>query len=35
MRPDKDPRYERIFIANQFDLKVVNDKIPIPDLRIE
>jgi hypothetical protein len=35
MRPDKDPRYERILIANQFDLKVVNDKIPIPDLRIE
>ena len=24
MRPDKDPRYERIFIANQFDLKVVD-----------
>jgi integrase len=35
MRPDKDPRYERIFIANQFDLKVVHGKIPIPDLRIE
>jgi hypothetical protein len=35
MRPDKDPRYERIFIANQFDLKVVNGQIPIPDLRIE
>jgi hypothetical protein len=35
MRLDKDPRYERIFIANQFDLKVVNGKIPIPDLRIE
>jgi hypothetical protein len=35
MRPDKDPRYERIFIANQFDLKVVGGKIPIPDLRIE
>jgi hypothetical protein len=35
MRPDKDPRYERIFIANQFDLKVVDRKIPIPDLRIE
>ena len=35
MRPDKEPRYERIFIANQFDLKVVDDKIPIPDLRIE
>ena len=35
MRPDKDPAYERIAIANRFDLKVVNDKIPIPDLRIE
>lgn len=35
MRPDKDPRYKRIFIANQFDLKVVDGKIPIPDLRIE
>src|SRR5262249_43099896 len=35
MRPDRNPTYERIFIANQFDLKVVNDKIPIPDLRIE
>ncbi|HVB59426.1 MAG TPA: hypothetical protein VNE63_23720 [Candidatus Acidoferrales bacterium] len=35
IRPDKDPKYERIFIANQFDLKVVDGKIPIPDLRIE
>jgi len=35
MRPDKDPQYERTFIANQFDLKVVDGKIPIPDLRIE
>jgi hypothetical protein len=35
MQPDKDPRYERISIANQFDLKVVDGKIPIPDLRIE
>ena len=35
MRPDKDPAYERIAIASRFDLKVVNDKIPIPDLRIE
>jgi hypothetical protein len=35
MRPDRDPAYERISIASQFDLKVVNDKIPIPDLRIE
>jgi hypothetical protein len=35
MRPDKDPRYERISIASRFDRKVVNGKIPIPDLRIE
>ncbi|MGC2467122.1 MAG: hypothetical protein WA517_18155 [Candidatus Acidiferrum sp.] len=35
MRPDKEPRYERISIAKQFDLKVVDGKIPIPDLRIE
>jgi len=35
MRPDKDPRNERISIANQFDLKVVDGKIPIPDMRIE
>src|SRR6202521_1139126 len=35
VRPDKDPRYERFSIANQFDLKVVDGKIPIPDLRIE
>src|SRR6267143_360789 len=35
MRPGKDPRYERFSIANQFDLKVVDGKIPIPDLRIE
>jgi hypothetical protein len=35
MRPGKDARYERIFIANQFDLKVVDGKIPIPGLRIE
>lgn len=35
MRPDKDQRYERISIAGRFDLKVVNGKIPIPDLRIE
>ncbi len=33
MRPGKDPRYERIFIATQFDLKAVNGKIPIPDGR--
>ena len=35
MRRDRDPAYERISIASRFDLKVVNDKIPIPDLRIE
>jgi hypothetical protein len=35
MQPDKDPRYERISVASRFDLKVVNDKIPIPDLRVE
>lgn len=35
MRPDRNPAYERISVASQFDLKVVNDKIPIPDLRIE
>jgi hypothetical protein len=29
IRPDKDPRYERISIANQFDLKVVDGKVPI------
>jgi len=35
MRRDRDPAYERISIASRFDLRVVNDKIPIPDLRIE
>ena len=35
IRPDRDQAYERISIANRFDLKVVGDKIPIPDLRIE
>jgi hypothetical protein len=33
--PDKDLAYERIRLASVYDLKVVNDKIPIPDLRIE
>jgi hypothetical protein len=33
--PNKDLAYERIRVANEYDLKVVNDKIPIPDLRIE
>jgi hypothetical protein len=35
MQPDKNPREERIFIASPFHLKVVDGKIPIPDLRIE
>jgi hypothetical protein len=35
IRPDKDAKYERISIANRFDLKVIDGKIPIPDLRIE
>ncbi len=35
VRADKDLSYERINIANQYDLKVVDDKIPVPDLRIE
>jgi hypothetical protein len=33
--PNKNPAYERIRIANEYDLQVVNDKIPVPDLRIE
>lgn len=33
--PDKDLAYQRIRLASEYDLKVVNDKIPIPDLRIE
>lgn len=33
--PDKNPAYERIRVANEYDLQVVNDKIPVPDLRIE
>ena len=33
--PNKDSAYERIRVANEYDLKVVNDKIPVPDLRIE
>ncbi len=35
VRPDRDLSYERINIASQYDLKVVDDKIPVPDLRIE
>ncbi|MHB8525835.1 MAG: hypothetical protein ACYDD2_06720 [Candidatus Acidiferrales bacterium] len=33
--PHKNPAYERIRVANEYDLQVVNDKIPVPDLRIE
>jgi hypothetical protein len=33
--PDKELAYERIRVANEYDLKVVNGKIPVPDLRIE
>ena len=33
--PHKNPAYEHIRVANEYDLQVVNDKIPIPDLRIE
>jgi hypothetical protein len=33
--PSKDLAYERIRVASEFDLKVVNGKIPVPDLRIE
>lgn len=35
MRPDQDAKCERISVASRFDLKVVDGKIPIPDLRIE
>lgn len=33
--PNKNPAYERIDIASEFGLHVVDDKIPAPDLRIE
>jgi hypothetical protein len=33
--PNKKLAYERIRVANEYDLRVVNDKIPVPDLRIE
>lgn len=33
--PAKNPDYERMYVANQHGLKVVDGKIPIPDLRIE
>lgn len=35
VHPDKDPVYERIQLASEYDLKVVNHKIAVPDLRIE
>jgi len=33
--PNEKLAYERIRVAHEYDLKVVNDKIPVPDLRIE
>ena len=33
--PAKNPEYERMYVANRHGLKVVDGKIPIPDLRIE
>jgi len=33
--PDKNLAYERIRLASEYDLNVVKDKIPVPDLRIE
>lgn len=33
--PAKSPDYERMYVANRHGLKVVDGKIPIPDLRIE
>jgi len=33
--PGKKPDYERMYVANRHGLKVVDGKIPIPDLRIE
>jgi len=35
VHPDKDAVYERIRLASEYDLKVVNRKIVVPDLRIE
>jgi len=35
VHPDKDPAYERIRLASEYDLNVVKGKIPVPDLRIE
>jgi hypothetical protein len=33
--PNKKLAYERLRVAYEYDLKVVNHKIPVPDLRIE
>jgi hypothetical protein len=33
--PDKNLAYERIRLASEYDLNIVKDKIPVPDLRIE
>lgn len=33
--PAKNPDYERMYVANRHGLKVVDGKIPIPDLRID
>jgi hypothetical protein len=33
--PAKNPDYERMYVANRHGLKVLDGKIPIPDLRIE
>lgn len=33
--PDKNAEYNRMYVANRHGLKVVDGKIPIPDLRIE
>lgn len=33
--PQKNSAYERIRIADEFDLHIVGDKIPVPDLRLE
>ena len=35
VRPEKNPVYERIQLASEYDLKFVNHKIVVPDLRIE
>jgi hypothetical protein len=35
INPAKNPDYERMYVVNRHGLKVVDGKIPIPDLRIE